>query len=230
MKVNTNFILDFLKSLEKNNSLAWMKANKKEYETAKSEFEKLIQELINGIGIYDSSIIGLQPSKLIFRMNRDTRFSKEKSPYNPSFKAHISQAERFPIPAGYYLNIKPNHIFLGGGLFVSQFPEATKMVRDKIMNESDAFLKIIENADFTKNFVIVGEKLKNVPKEYDKNHALAEYLKHKAWDIEYFVEDTEFANSEKFIELAVEKFKYMKPFNDFLNDSLVDFKIPERKK
>ncbi|MGC3977789.1 MAG: DUF2461 domain-containing protein [Paludibacteraceae bacterium] len=113
MKVNTNLVLDFLKKLEENNSLTWMKANKTEYETAKSEFEKLIQELINRISVYDSSIIGLQPSKLIFRLNRDTRFSKDKSPYNPSFRAHISQAERFPIPAGYYLNIKPNHIFLG---------------------------------------------------------------------------------------------------------------------
>jgi uncharacterized protein (TIGR02453 family) len=230
MEADTKLILKFLKDLEKNNSLAWMKANKKEYETAKYEFEKLIQKLIDKISVYDSSIKELKPSKLIFRLNRDTRFSKDKSPYNPSFRAHISQAERFPIPAGYYLNIKPNHIFLGGGLFVSQFPEVTKMVRDEIVNNSKTFSEIIETDDFKNNFVIVGEKLKNVPKEYDNNHIFAEYLKHKAWDIEYFVTETDFVDSEKFIDLAVEKFKNMKSFNDFLNGSLVDFKMPERKK
>lgn len=227
--MDTKLIIDFLKDLEKNNSLEWMKANKKRYESAKLEFENLVQELINRISVFDESIQNLHPKDLVFRINRDTRFSIDKSPYNPSFRAHISKAGRFPIPAGYFLNVKPDNIFLGGGLFVSQFPDATKKVRDEIVNESEEFMTIIEHPHFKENFTVVGAKLKNVPKEYDKEHPLSEYLKHKAWDIEYYVEDADFENPEKFVTLAVEKFEYMKPFNDFLNNPLVEFKMPERK-
>ena len=227
--MDTKVIFNFLQDLNDKNSLDWMKTNKNYYEQAKNEFEKLLREFIDKISEYDNSVKHLNPKDLIFRLNRDTRFSNDKSPYNPSFRAHISSAGRTPIPAGYYMNIKPGKIFLGGGLFVSQFPEATKMVRDFIVKNEKEFSKIIEENTFSGNFEIVGEKLKNVPKEYDKEHKLAEYLKHKAWDIEYYIKDNVFLSADKFIKLSVEIFKYMKPFNDFLNKALKNFKIPERK-
>jgi uncharacterized protein (TIGR02453 family) len=227
--MDTKIIYNFLKDLNDNNSLDWMRNNKNYYEEAKGGFENLMQELINGITEYDNSVRYLVPKDLIFRLNRDTRFSNDKSPYNPSFRAHISSAGRTPIPAGYYINIKPEKIFLGGGLFVVQFPAATKMIRDFIVENENEFTKIIEEKLFLNNFKIVGEKLKNVPKEYDKEHKYAEYLKHKSWDIEYYIKDSIFLNADKFIKLSVEIFKYMKPFNDFLNKALKDFKMPERK-
>jgi uncharacterized protein (TIGR02453 family) len=227
--MDTRLVFNFLQDLNDNNSLEWMKDNKSYCGQAKNEFEKLLQEFINEISGYDNSVKHLNPKDLIFRLNRDIRFSNDKSPYNPSFRAHISSAGRTPIPAGYYLNIKPGKIFLGGGLFVSQFPDATKKVRDFIIENEEEFIKIIEEKTFSGNFEIVGEKLKNVPKEYDKEHKLAEYLKHKAWDIEYYIKDNVFLNADKFIKLSVGMFKYMKPFNDFLNKALKDFKMPERK-
>ncbi|GMO25388.1 MAG: DUF2461 domain-containing protein [Termitinemataceae bacterium] len=227
--MDTRVIFNFLKDLEANNSLDWMKANKKVYENAKAEYEILIQELINGISSFDNSVKNLIPKDLIWRLNRDTRFSNDKSPYNPSFRAHISIAGRNPIPAGYYLNIKPGKIFLGGGLFVPQFPEATKLVRDFIVKNEKELEKIIGQKTFAENFEIVGEKLKNIPKDYDKEHKFAEYLKHKSWDIEYYVQDKVFLDTDKFIKLSVEMFKYMKPFNDYLNTALKNFKMPERK-
>jgi uncharacterized protein (TIGR02453 family) len=206
-----------------------MKSNKTIYEQAKTECELLIQELINGISLFDNSVRNLIPKDLMWRLNRDTRFSHDKSPYNPSFRAHISTAKRNPIPAGYYLNIKPGNIFLGGGLFVSQFSEATKLVRDYIVKNEKGLTQIIEEKTFVKNFEIVGEKLKNVPKEYDKEHKYAEYLKHKSWDIEYQIQDKVFFDADNFIELSIEIYKYMKPFNDYLNKALKYFKMPERK-
>jgi uncharacterized protein (TIGR02453 family) len=227
--MDTKIIYNFLQDLSENNSIDWMKNNKKYYEQARNGCETLIQELINGIKIFDKSVKDLSPKDLMFRLNRDTRFRNDKSPYNPSFRAHISSAGRTPIPAGYYLSIKPGKIFLGGGLFVAQFPEATKMVRDYIIKNEKKFTEIIEEETFFSNFEIVGEKLKNVPKEYDKEHKYAGYLKHKAWDIEYYNKDNVFLVADKFIRLSVEMFKYMKPFNDFLNKALKDFKMPERK-
>jgi uncharacterized protein (TIGR02453 family) len=227
--MDTKAIFNFLKDLDANNSLDWMKANKKYYEQVKVECETLIQELINGISSFDNSVKDLFPKDLIWRLNRDTRFSNDKSPYNPSFRAHISIAGKNPIPAGYYLNIKPGNIFLGGGLFVSQFPEATRLVRDYIVKNEKGLTKIIEEKTFGENFEIVGEKLKNVPNGYDKEHKYAEYLKHKSWDIEYHIQDKIFLDTDKFIKLSIEIFKYMKPFNDYLNKALKDFNMPERK-
>jgi uncharacterized protein (TIGR02453 family) len=227
--MDTKVIFNFLKDLEANNLLEWMKANKNIYEQAKMECEILIHELINRISSFDNSVRNLVPKDLIWRLNRDTRFSNDKSPYNPSFRAHISTAGRNPIPAGYYLNIKPGKIFLGGGLFVPQFPEATKLVRDFIVENEKGLEKIIKEKTFAENFEITGVKLKNVPKEYDKDYKFAEYLKHKSWDIEYYIQDTIFLDADKFIKLSVEMFKYMKPFNDYLNKALKDFKMPERK-
>jgi hypothetical protein len=103
------------------------------------------------------------------------------------------------------------------------------MIRYFIVENENEFTKIIEEKLFLNNFKIVGEKLKNVPKEYDKDHKYAEYLKHKSWDIEYYIKDSIFLNADKFIKLSVEMFKYMKLFNDFLNKALKDFRMPERK-
>jgi uncharacterized protein (TIGR02453 family) len=227
--METKTILDFLNNLSVNNSVDWMRGNKKSYELAKTECEALIQELINGISSFDDSVRNLIPKDLIWRLNRDTRFSHDKSPYNPSFRAHISIAGKNPLPCGYYLHIKPGNIFLGGGLSVFQFPEATKLVRDYIVKNEKGLAKIIEEEVFGEHFKIFGEKLKNVPGGYDKDHKYAEYLKHKSWTIEYHVQDKVFLDAAQFMELSVKIFQYMKPFSDYLNRALKDFKMPERK-
>nr|WP_255946120.1 DUF2461 family protein [Brucepastera parasyntrophica] len=103
------------------------------------------------------------------------------------------------------------------------------MVRNYLVNNTDEFLKIINKPAFTENFTVSGEKLKTVPRRYDKDHPLAEYLKHKSWDIEYPISDSQFTDAEQFIRTAAEKFKLMKPFNEYLNDALIDFTMPARK-
>jgi uncharacterized protein (TIGR02453 family) len=227
--MDTKIIYNFLQELSKNNSLDWMKNNKKYYEQAKTECEILIGEIMNGINTFDNSVKGLLSKDLMFRLNKDTRFSNDKSPYNPSFRAHISKYGKLPIPVGYYINIKPNNIFLGGGLFAPMFTDATKSIRDYIVKNEKSFMEIIETKEFKNNFVIDGEKLKNVPKEYDKEHKLAEYLKYKSWFIEYKIMDNVFLEYNNFIKKSVKIFEYIKPFNDFINKALKDFKMPERK-
>ena len=227
--MDTKIIYNFLHDLNANNSLDWMKDNKKYYEQAKNECENLIVELMNGIKAFDKSIKILPPKDLMFRLNKDTRFSNDKSPYNPLFRAHISKGGKLPIPVGYFISIRPNNTFLGGGLFAAMFADATKSIREYIIKNETGFMEIIRQKEFKDNFVIEGEKLKNVPKEYDKEHQLAEYLKYKSWYIEYKIKDSIFLEPEKFIKTSVEIFEYMKPFNDFINGALKDFKMPERK-
>lgn len=224
--MNTINMLKFLADLEANNSLEWMKCHKEQYLGAKNEFLNFIQDLIFSIAKFDPSVAYLRPEDLIFRLNKDTRFSKDKTPYNPSFRAHISPAGKKPIPAGYYICIKPSSSFLGGGIFAAQFPQATTMVRDYILQNADQFQSLIDNKDFNTNFIIEGDKLKNVPQGYDKEHPLAEYIKHKSWDIEYHISDEQLIKED--MTFVAEKFKLMKPLNDFLNTALQNFVMPKR--
>ena len=153
--MNTQLILHYLTELSNHNEREWYHAHKAEYREANAEFEALVQELILKIGKFDSSVLHNQPKDLTFKLVRDTRFSHDKSPYNPAFRAHISSMGKLPVPVGYYLMIKPGgQSFLGGGLFADMFKEATAMVRDYIAANGREWEEILENPDFRKHFTV----------------------------------------------------------------------------
>lgn len=221
--------MDYLTALAANNDREWYHAHKADYKAANALFEQLVQELIYGIGTFDNSILHNVPKELTFKLVRDTRFSHDKSPYNPSFRAHISSQGKLPIPVGYYIMLKPNGgTFLGGGLFADMFANASAMVRDYISAHPDEWNDIITDAAFNKYFTVKGTALKNVPAGYDKNNPQAEYLKFKSWYVEYFIPDEDACDGERLIQTSLEVFKAMKPFNDYLNKALKDFKMPAR--
>ncbi len=227
--MNTQTIMNYLTALAANNDREWYHAHKADYKAANALFEQLVQELIYGIGAFDNSVLHNVPKELTFKLVRDTRFSHDKSPYNPSFRAHISSQGKLPIPVGYYIMLKPNGgTFLGGGLFADMFANATAMVRDYISAHPDEWNDIITDDAFNKYFTVKGTALKNVPAGYDKDNPQAEYLKFKSWYVEYFIPDEDACDGEKLIQTSLEVFKTMKPFNDYLNKALKDFKMPAR--
>ncbi len=227
--MNTQCIIDYLSALDANNNREWYHANKEDLKTANAEFEGLLQALILEIGKFDDSIIHNQPKDLTFKMVRDTRFSHDKSPYNPAFRAHISSKGKLPVPVGYYLMIKPgNQSFLGGGLFADMFKDATSMIRDYIAQNGEEWDKVIHEPEFERNFTVKGTALKNVPAGYEKEHPQAEYLKYKSWYLEYPIQDEELNDAEAFLTKAAELFRIMKPFNDLLNRALAEFQMPTR--
>lgn len=227
--MNTQLIIDYLSSLSANNNREWYHANKEIYKKANAEFEDLLQALILETGKFDSSILHNNPKDLTFKMVRDTRFSHDKSPYNPAFRAHISPKGKLPVPVGYYLMIKPdNQSFIGGGLFADMFKDATTMIRDYIAQNGSELERIIRQPDFENYFTVKGTALKNVPAGYDKEHPQAEYLKFKSWYLEYPLKDEEVMDSETFLVKTVELFRIMKPFNDYLNKALTGFQMPVR--
>ena len=227
--MNTQRIIDYLSELSSNNNREWYNANKEAYKVANAEFEELLQALILEIGKFDGSILHNQPKELTFKMVRDTRFSHDKSPYNPAFRAHISSKGKLPVPVGYYLMIKPgDQSFLGGGLFADMFKDATAMVRDYISQNGGEWERIIHEPEFERHFTVGGTALKKVPAGYDKEHSQAEYLKFKSWYLEYPFKDEELKDAEAFTAKAAEIFRIMKPFNDYLNRALADFQMPAR--
>ena len=227
--MNTQTIIDYLSALSLNNNREWYHANKDDYKKANAEFEELLQALIAEIGKFDSSILHNNPKDLTFKIVRDTRFSHDKSPYNPAFRAHIASKGKLPVPVGYYLMIKPGgQSFLGGGLFADMFKDATAMIRNHISQHGEEWEQLIHEPEFEKYFTVQGTALKNVPAGYDKGHPQAEYLKLKSWYLEYPIKDEELNDAEAFLQKAAEIFRIMKPFNDYLNKALAGFQMPAR--
>ena len=227
--MNTRMILDYLTELSVNNNREWYHAHKAQYQAANAQFEELIQNLIFRIGEFDGSVLSHTPRELTFKLVRDTRFSHDKSPYNPAFRAHISGMGKLPIPVGYYIMLKPGgQSFLGGGLFADMFKDATRMVRDYISEHGGEWNTILAAPDFQECFTVNGTALKNIPAGYEKNHPQAKYLKYKSWYLEYPVQDNELSDGDRFLSKAADVFRRMKPFNDYLNKALTGFKMPER--
>lgn len=227
--MNTQLMLDYLADLSANNQREWYHAHRAENRAASAQFEELVQALMCRIGAFDGSVLGHAPKDLTFKLVRDTRFSHDKSPYNPAFRAHISSRGKLPVPVGYYLMVKPGDLsFLGGGLFADMFKDATAMVRDYISQNGEEWAQIIGAPDFRKHFSVQGTALKNVPAGYEKDHPQAAFLKFKSWYLEYPIKDAELADGEAFLAKAAAIFRLMKPFNDYLNRALAGFQMPAR--
>lgn len=221
-------ILRYLTELELNNNREWFSATKRERADVNIMFEDFVQSLILNIGEKDNSIAHNYARELTFKMVRDTRFSADKSPYNPSMRAHIAAKGKLPIPVGYYVMIKPwDRSFLGGGLFTDMFNNATTMLRDYIAVHGDELNRIIESESFKRYFTVKGVALKNVPRGYDPKSPYAEWLKYKCIYLEYPIKDEDILKPD-FVDKASEIFLAMKPFNDFINEALKEFKMPER--
>lgn len=223
-----DIILTYLSDLKANNNREWYHAHKAQREEANREFEELVGELMTELHKIDDSILLTNPKELTFKLVRDTRFSNDKSPYNPAFRAHIAPRGKLPIPVGYYLILQPGGgSFLGGGLFADMFRDATAMVRDNIAAHGGEWEKIVTAPDFTRHFTVGGTALKKVPQGYDPNHPQAEFLKNKSWYLEYPIPDERILEAD-FADYAVSVFAKMKDFNGFLNKALEGFTMPKR--
>ena len=104
-----SIMMEYLRQLQKNNQRDWFQSHKELRKEAEAEFEELLQELMERIACFDSSINGFAPKELTFKQVRDTRFSKDKTPYLPAFRAHISAKGKLPIPVGYYIHLMPDN-------------------------------------------------------------------------------------------------------------------------
>ena len=225
--MDMKLILRYLADLEANNSREWYHAHRADHQQASAQFEALVGALMDRIGTFDSAILGHAPKSLTFKLVRDTRFSRDKSPYNPAFRAHIAPMGKLPIPVGYYLMLRPGgRSFLGGGLFADMFKDATRMVRDHIAAHGGEWEDILSAPSF--RFTVGGTALKNVPAGYGRDHPQAQYLRCKSWYLEVPVPDGDLADGEAFADAAAEVFQAMKPFNDFLNRALDGFRMPQR--
>ncbi|MDU5333298.1 DUF2461 domain-containing protein [Enterococcus sp.] len=227
-----NQIFEYLLALEKNNNQEWFHQTKEERMAVVQEFNQLVDDFSHALHEKDQDSPILPAKNLTFKLNRDTRFSHDKSPYNPVFRAHIGPKGKLPIPTGYFIFLKPNdQSFLGGGLFADMFSDATDLIRQALIKHESEFLAIIQKPAFKKHFSVLGTQLKRMPRGYEQyaDSPIADYLKFKSMYLEYSLTDQEILESDDFVAQAVNKFILMKDFNQFLNTALKEFKFPERK-
>jgi len=209
--------LDFLSKLRKNNSKEWFDKNRKLYEEAKANTETFVSELLIRMAPFEPGVATLVAKKCLFRINRDIRFSKNKSPYKSNFGASINPGGKKSPGAGYYLHIEPGNSFIGGGLYMPE-PAMLAAVRQEIDYDLKGFNKILADKKFKKIFggLETIEKLQRPPKGYEESNPAVDILKHKHFIVSHMLSDTDLL-SKNLLKQTVAAFDAMHPFIAFLN-------------
>ena len=213
--------IDFLRRLKRNNNRNWFEKHKAEYE---SDVKLPMQSLIASLQPYFESFapqFDINPKRSLFRIYRDIRFSKDKTPYKTHVAAHfVLRGKPKGIEgSGFYLHIEPGEIFLGGGIYMPG-SDQLKAIRKAIVEKSAEFLDVIRDKAFIKRFKqIEGEKLQRVPRGYDPPHPLAEWLKLKQFFVGVEWKE-ERCLKKKFVNEIAEVYEEAAPFVTFLNDAL----------
>ena len=207
--------LQFLRKLEKNNNREWFNENKTLYQEAQQDVISFVEKLIEEMADFDEEMGKLEAKKSVFRIYRDTRFSKDKTPYKTNFGAGLGMGKGNKI-SGYYLHIEPGKSFLAGGVYKPE-PSVLKTIRQEISAFGDEFKAILEQDEFRNYFrgLSVEDKLKKVPQGFEKDDKMAEYLKLKHFIVTHPISDEQLL-SENAVKEFTKIFKAMKPLNDFL--------------
>jgi uncharacterized protein (TIGR02453 family) len=219
--MNLEFILKFLKDLAKHNDRAWFEKNKPRYLEAKQGFEDVVGLLLKELAKFDAGLGNLDPKKLPFRIYRDVRFSKDKSPYKTNMGAGFSPNGKLVQEPGYYLHIEPgNKSFVAGGIYM---PDAANLgkIRQEIDYNVDGINKILKAKKFKSLYKGLDDfdKLKTMPKGYSKDHPALDLLKHKSFIVSRPLTDKQ-VTDKKFVKLFTESAKVIKPLNDFLKEAI----------
>ncbi len=212
--------LQFLRNLEKNNNREWFNENKTLYQEAQQDVISFVEKLIEEMADFDEEMGKLEAKKSVFRIYRDTRFSKDKTPYKTNFGAGLGMGKGNKI-SGYYLHIEPGKSFLAGGVYKPE-PSVLKTIRQEISAFGDEFKAILEQDEFRNYFrgLSVEDKLKKVPQGFEKDDKMAEYLKLKHFIVTHPISDEQLL-SENAVKEFTKIFKAMKPLNDFLQTPFI---------
>lgn len=215
-------ILQFLKDIKENNNREWFHDNKAYYEEYKKEYSKLIQEFLDEMIPMDDSLRHLEVKNCSFRIARDIRFSKDKTPYKTHAGIWLSGGTKNTNLPGYYIHIEEGKSFIGGGVW---WPDNTdlKKIRKEIAYFTEDLEEVLQNKNFKKEFGDFerneSNSLKTSPKDYEKNHPAIEYLKLKSFTAGQNLED-KILKDKDFVKNISQKLITLKPLNEFLTRAL----------
>ncbi len=210
--------IEFLKKLKRNNKREWFNAHKVEYEEyVKFPMQSLIGTLAPPMQEYAPEL-DVHPKRSLFRIYRDTRFSRDKTPYKTHIAAIFTPKKADREAAGLYLHIEPGEVYLGGGMY-SISSDRLRDIRKAIIQETSSFLEIVNDRDLRKLYgSLLGEKLSRVPHGFDRDHPMQEFLRMK----QFYVGTSLVINScfsRKFVDIIHEHFRVITPLVRFLNSA-----------
>ena len=215
--------VQFLKTLSKNNNKVWFDAHRDQYLGAKKDFENFVANIIKKTATFDSDVKDLVVKDCVFRINRDIRFSKNKTPYKINMGASFDRGGKKSIYAGYYFHAEPGgKSFVGGGIWMPMAPELKK-IRQEIDYCFEEFKSIIENKNFVSEYKELKStpdvKLNNLPRGYDKENPAGEFLKFKSVLALKYIADEDLT-SKKLTDKTIKAFKALMPLVKFINKAL----------
>jgi len=207
-------VIQFLRKLKKNNNREWFTAHKKEFKTIEAEAKGFYNSLKEELKTHDE----IEKLKM-FRIYRDVRFSKDKTPYQPHFAGSFSRLGA-KLRGGYYLRIRPgNESFMACGFWL---PEKEDLLRIRKELELDAteFKEVINDKSFKKVWgELKGEELKTAPKGFNKEDPNIELIRKKGFIFTHEFKDDEVLSANFFKEVS-SKFIAIRPFFDLMSDIL----------
>jgi len=212
----TTDYLNFLTELNQNNNRDWFNDNKKRFkENVEAPFKAFLQDLIEVASAADTRI-SITPKEAMFRIYKDTRFSKDKTPYKTHNAAIIGEGGR--------KGMKPNGIYIQSGfdsfgIFAGAYrpqPKQVKLIREAIASDLDGFQAVLDNKDFKEKFgEVKGEEHKRIPKEFAEAYTKQPLLIKKAFYVNHqFPADT--ILKADIIDICMEHFMAVQDFGEFL--------------
>ena len=205
--------LEFLQELEKNNNRPWFQENKPRYETAYQngkEFLESIKNEMNKIDIIDKT--------KLFRVYRDVRFSKDKTPYNCDLRMSMSRAG-VDRRGGYYLRISPAESFVACGFWNPESKDL-RLIRDHISAEPQRLRKIIAEPTFVSTFgQLEGDQVKSAPKGFSKDNPAIDLLRFKQLIVSKKYENSEVLKKD-FLNQVIQDYKAIRPFFNYMTEIL----------
>lgn len=213
------YLNDFLNQLSRNNNRDWFQEHKDDYKKALQIFTNLVDRLAQEVHAFDSDFTPLSAKDYIFRIYRDVRFSKDKSPYKTHFGAFLAPGGKNRNKAGYYIQINKDSLMLGGGIYGPKSNDL-KALRTEILFNGDTFTSILKDKSFVKYFGQMEDiKLVNPPRGFPKDHKYIELAKYKSFVCMRNLSLAQWYDDKAFTEILA-TFKAQMKFNRFLNQAL----------
>lgn len=212
--------LDFLLALQANNNKPWFQAHRAEYEAARQCFEDYVDDFIQEYRTIED-FEDLSAKDCVFRIYRDVRFARDKSPYKPNMAASVALGGKHSRRAPYYIHLEPpDKSFLAGGVYMPT-PDQLAAIRRAIDRDPARLKAAIGSKPFKKYFgSLSGEKLKTPPRGYSGDHPEIELLKYKQFITGHNLSDRDVL-SPRLVTRTVEVFAALKPLLDFLDEAVL---------
>lgn len=211
--------LQFLKNLKEHNNREWFNEHKKEYAIAKKNFFEITEYLIKGLTEFDKEIgvSNLDAKKCIMRINRDIRFSKDKSPYKTNFFTYINKDGKKSPFGGYYFSLDPEESFFGGGVYMPESAVLTK-IRQEIDYNFKEWEEMVEKVTGSHFFdeIKPSGKLTRPPKGYQADHPGIQWIKFKGFYTQKILSEKEVLSPDLPVQILT-GFREAKPLVDFVN-------------